>query len=402
MKSHQPDLLLLIYFKLKEGIELAPDEQLAWEEYRTAHPVNEETLFDEDAFTKLARYQRQMLPWQQFREKYDTAFPIAFPVEKQQPTVQTVPSPHRYRLLTVAASLLLLAMTVWWFWPADSSKPKPIVQTENLLPVEPGYARAMLTLSDNQGIALDTIVQRTLPEQGNAVVTVPERGWLTYTYNSAAGATGKEVLYNRLKTPVGGYYQLKLTDGTKVWLNASSELLYPAVFGEGPRTVELTGEAYFEVAKDPAKPFKVKYNGNLIKVLGTHFMVNAYKKDSSYTALAEGKIRVSRGEEQYVLRPGQRALTYKEKLTVSAVDIRDVMALKNKYFSFHNTRLSEILEQVKRWYDVEIIYMDFIDDEKFVIEEFPRNYPLKDLLENLESTGLIHFEQRGRKVYVTR
>lgn len=361
MKDHQQDVLL-IYLKRKDGIPLTSDEKQAWSQYRDRYPLPDEAVFDEKKILELARSQRHMLSWDQFKQKHSIPFPIAYPNEKQQATAQVSRLGGKIRRLSVAASLFL-ALTLAGlerFWPRD--KTAEATTATQTAAITPGSRKATLSLVDGQ---------------------------------------------NRVGVPAGGEYSLQLPDGTNVWLNAASAFRYPTAFGDAERIVELEeGEAYFEVAKKTAaQPFIVIVKGQKIQVLGTQFNVNAYKEEPTVTTtLVEGSVSLSNGTQQKLLKPGQQAVMNTKSITIQPViSIEEATAWKNQFFSFHHTRLSVIMAQVKRWYDVEeVVYKDPLHDAPFVIDEFPRSAPLKSLLENLEASKLVHFEVKGRKIFISK
>lgn len=406
MKNHQKENVLLIYYKRKDGKPLTGEEELAWAQYRAQYPLPDEAQFDEKKLHEFAQLQQHMLSWQQFKQKHIAPLTIAYPSEKQVSTVKTLYPSRRIRYKAVAASLLLLFMlgaAAYFFWPrkkaADSTDTR-VVESPAILP---GSAKALLYLAGNQTIELDTVVRGKLAQQGNVSVQSQQPGILLYTQTGGQPAQAPAI--NHLKVPRGGEYQLILADGTKVWLNAASSIRYPVAFASGERIVELEeGEAYFEVAKrSPSQPFIVVIKGKRIEVLGTHFNVNAYGDQPVAATLLEGSVKVTDGKQQRLLVPGQQAVMHEKGITVaSPVNMQDITAWKNKFFSFHNTRLSVIMGELGRWYDVEVVYKDPLNDEQFVIDEFPRNAPLRDLLGDLEASKLVHFKVAGRKIIISR
>jgi transmembrane sensor len=398
MKNLQQSLIV-IYFKRKDGIPLTRDEQRIWRQYRQRQAMEE--ALDEEALEQLARYQHQMPSVEQFFERYEIPLTIPFPNQQKQDTTGRVRS-FPLRSLAVAASLIIALSLAWWNYARNKSQESVGVTDTNT--ISPGYARATLQLANGQNITVDTTVQNTLPSQGNAYLSVEQPGILQYRHK--AGSEEQQAGTNTLHTPKGGEYQLILSDGTKVWLNAATELRYPPVFGSGAREVILEeGEAYFEVAAGaPQQPFIVRAKDQQIQALGTQFNVKAYKEEATIiTTLVEGAVRVDQGQQTRMLTPGQQAVTDKQgKLSVAAVDLKEVTAWKYKYFIFHDKRLSEIMAEVQRWYNVELIYVDPLNDERFIVDEFPRSQPVKGLLDNLEASRLVRFEIKGRKIYIRK
>ena len=265
--------------------------------------------------------------------------------------------------------------------------------------VTPGGNYAILTLSDGSKIILDSVSNGVVASQGNAKITKLGNGKLVYE-NAAAP---RKVVYNTMSTPTGGQYRLMLPDGTEVWLNAASSVTYPVAFTGKERNVSITGEVYFEVKKNTAMPFKVKVKEQVIEVLGTHFNVNAYdNEDAVKTTLAEGSVKVASGNNIMLLHPGQQARQDKnDHLTlISNPDMEETLAWKDGLFRYNGADIITIMKQAARWYGVEVVYKDKID-ETFVAE-IPRNVNLSKLLELLELTKQVHFTIEGKTVTVTR
>jgi len=263
--------------------------------------------------------------------------------------------------------------------------------------VAPGGNKATLTLADGSMIVLDDAKNGTLTQQGASKVIKLDGKVL---YDPASERT-KKVVYNTIATPKGGQYQLELPDGSLVWLNASSSIHFPTSFTEKERKVEITGEAYFEVAKDASKPFIVAVNSSEVQVLGTHFNVNAYNDEEEVrTTLLEGSVKFVDGNNTSLLQPGQQSQLTKNGSVkvVSNVDVDEVMAWKNGLFSFENAGIETIMRQLSRWYDVGIEYKGKTDD--IFVAEMSRNIKLSDALKALELTGRVKFEIDGKKIVV--
>jgi transmembrane sensor len=212
--------------------------------------------------------------------------------------------------------------------------------------------------------------------------------------------------YNTISTPRGGQYQVLLPDGSKVWLDAASSLRFPTAFTGGERLVELTGEAYFQIAGDASRPFKVHIpsTSTEIQVLGTDFNVAAYAEEGDIrTTLIGGAVRVTAAGKAAVLEPGQQARVTEGGTAalnvVSGVHTDDVIAWKNGLFKFEEASIQSIMRQVARWYDVDVVYDGKVDQQ--FIGTIPRQVQLSTLLKILESTGWVHFMIQGKKVTVT-
>lgn len=300
--------------------------------------------------------------------------------------------------ISIAAMLLLLACTgVYYGWYYH--KPAP-VETAKVQPAKgliPGGNKAVLTLADGSAIVLDTTKDGRLTTQGAVKVIKLADGQLAYQQAADTGA----IVYNSIATPRGGQYQLTLSDGTQVWLNASSVLRFPVAFNGKERRVMLTGEGYFEVAKNAAKPFHVEVNAVDVEVKGTHFNINAYENEGAIrTTLLEGSVRVAGQAGECLLKPGQQAVAKGvHSLHVkNSVDIDAVVAWKNGKFTFKGADLGTILRQASRWYDIDFVYNDTVD-EKFS-GDISRTVNAEQLLSILELTGKVGFQIKGKSVTV--
>ncbi|MBP8114121.1 MAG: FecR family protein [Chitinophagaceae bacterium] len=264
--------------------------------------------------------------------------------------------------------------------------------------VVPGGNKAILTLADGSTIILDNAANGNLTEQGNTKVIKLDDGQLAY---NTLNEKPTEIVYNTISTPRGGQYQLTLADGTKVWLNAASTLRFPATFSGNERKVELTGEGYFEVAKNAAMPFKVSVNNMTVEVLGTHFNINSYSDEASIkTTLLEGAVKVTNGDAVQMLSPSNQAqLTADGEIRLNRnVDIEDVVAWKNGIFNFSGTAIENIMRQISRWYDLDVSYEGAISKETFsgVVS---RNSNLSQVLKIMEQAG-VKFKIEGKKIIV--
>lgn len=306
------------------------------------------------------------------------------------------------RMAAAAAVIgLLLAGTLLWVNRHDRNE---IVQRNSYThDVLPGGDKATLTLANGSTVALDDAKNGTLAQQGAAKV-VKIGGKLAY---GSTNSDSKEVLYNTVSTPRGGTYQIELTDGSKVWLNAESSLRFPTAFSGKERRVEITGEAYFEVADRKSMPFVVSVNGAEVQVLGTHFDVMAYSdEDALKTTLLEGAVKFVSGDKTNLLRPGQQSqLTRDGKdgqiKVVNDVDVDEVIAWKNGLFQFEKADIGTVMRQLARWYDVDVEYRNKKEGDLLHVE-IPRNTKLSDVLKALEVAGAGKFELEGKRIIVTR
>ncbi len=266
--------------------------------------------------------------------------------------------------------------------------------------VAPGGNKAILTLGDGSTIVLDSAQNGVLTQQGNSKVIKLDNGQLAYKLTKSNEEL--KIEYNSVTTPQGGQYQLVLSDGSKVWLNASSSIRFPSVFKGHERDVEITGEVYFEVAHNTEKPFHVKANGMDVQVLGTHFNINAYEDENIIkTTLLEGSVKVNKGSLSTLIVPGEQARIVKtlNKIMVrDGINMDEVVAWKNGYFDFEGSDFENIAKQLSRWYDVDVIYKRTIDELFYA--KISRNTKLSVVLKALELTGKVHFEIEGKKVIV--
>lgn len=271
--------------------------------------------------------------------------------------------------------------------------------------VEPGGNKAVLTLADGRKINLSDAADGNVAEQTGISITKAADGKLVYTAKDQD--ENLTVSYNTIATPVGGQYQVNLPDGTKVWLNAASSLKFPASFARlKEREVQLSGEAYFEVAHNDKMPFIVKTNRQDVLVLGTHFNINSYADETTTkTTLLKGSVLARmtglKGEDgdHVLLKPGQQAVLY-QSFTVKPVDVEEVTAWKDGNFLFNDTDLRDIMKQLSRWYDVRVDY-DEIPKKRFFSGFISRSVSLSKVLKLLEFTGNIQFNIENKTIKIT-
>jgi transmembrane sensor len=263
----------------------------------------------------------------------------------------------------------------------------------------PGGNKAILTLSGGRQLVLDSTAQDTVLTEG-ADIIASAKGRLAY--NSGSAVTDAEVMYNTLTTPRGGQYQLTLPDGTKVWLNAASSIRYPTAFTGEDRTVTITGEIYFEVAKRANQPFMVRSGNMVVAVLGTSFNINAYADESTIkTSLLDGNVKVSTGTKLVMLKPGQQAqIDAGEDIQVAQMsNPAAAIAWKNGYFAFEKTDMKTVMRQLSRWYNIEVSYEGGKAPGDYFWGDLKRNAMLSDILAVLAKSG-ISFTIEGNKVLV--
>lgn len=305
-------------------------------------------------------------------------------------------------IAAAVAIIFVISVAVYFGIPnrakTNLSKEQNAFQTKN--DIEPGGARALLTLADGSRIVLDSAAKGTISRQGASTVMKLADGKLAY---AQSGAQTTEILYNTVSTPRGGQYQVTLPDGTKIWLNAASSLRFPTAFTGGERMVELIGEGYFEVAKNAAMPFLVKLGNATVQVLGTHFNIMAYSDEPELkTTLLEGsvKIKSERGSEgEKTLKPGEQAVISGDNhLTIlKNADVEQATAWKNGYFQFNKID-QEAMREISRWYDIDIAY-DKEMKEKEYTGKIARNVKLSNIVEALKIIG-IHCKIENRTLTV--
>lgn len=304
---------------------------------------------------------------------------------------------------SVAAVLALLtSLSIFYF---KSKKTEVLItQTEKENIIKPGVNQAILTLADGSTIGLNDSSHGVVVEEDGLIVTKGTDGKISYNVE-------KDLIpsINTVATPRGGQYHLELPDGTRVWLNAASSIKFPTRFSGKNRIVDVTGEIYFEVARNKEMPFLVRTHHQQIEVLGTHFNVNAYDDElAEKTTLIEGSVKVTKLDKMAnkntlwkVLRPGQEA-SIKAKgaqIDVTTTDINLAVAWKNGYFKFDRADINAVMRQIARWYDVEVVYVGAKSEDLFV-GEMKRTEDIKGVLRILELSK-IKTSIKGRTIIVT-
>ncbi|RFS21777.1 FecR family protein [Chitinophaga silvatica] len=297
-----------------------------------------------------------------------------------------------------AAAVAVLVLGGTYYYRVHT-KEQPTNLATNQSPIMPGQQGAILTLADGRQVVLDTLSGGLIASQNGASIVLAD-GKLVYDPTSAGNA---EVQYNIMTTPKGRQFELTLPDGTKVWLNAASTIRYPTAFTGKERKVTVSGEVYFEVIRDADKPFFVSIdNKAAIEVLGTSFNVNAYENEHSIqTTLVNGSVRVGVpiANQSKILNPGQQATIVNKQITVAEIkDLDKILAWKYGLFNFDGANLEEVMRQLERWYNIEVVYENGIPNTRF-IGEMSRQIPLTDLLDILKKTE-VDFRVEGRKLIV--
>jgi transmembrane sensor len=308
--------------------------------------------------------------------------------------------------LRIAAGILLFAGCFKYYYIHTQKSVKPLVlsyqKTQLKNDISPGGNKAILTLSNGAKIDLNDVKNGVLANQGKTVLKKDKDGQLTY-HATGSITSNSSSIFNTVTIPKGGRFQLVLSDGSKVWLNSASSITFPAAFSKNERKVIITGEVYFEVAKNKQLPFRVIAGKQTVEVLGTHFNINAYSDESSIkTTLIEGSVKVSADTKSAILKPEQQSsiLNGKEsRISIITVDTDDVLAWKNGNFQFEKAEIPLIMREAARWYDVDIKYEGEVPQRRFT-GSISRNVNLSELLRILKYTG-INFKIEGKTIIVT-
>lgn len=302
------------------------------------------------------------------------------------------------KIVAVAAMLTIIFSGIYFF--NNQSAKLPVVAKVAPQDVQPGEFGATLTMANGQKVNLGSASKGEISRASGIIISKADDGRLVYELD---GSVSDPNALNTLSTARGETYQVRLPDGSLVYLNAASSITYSAALMQnGKRLVKLSGEAYFEVAKDKLHPFIVETNKQTVEVLGTHFNISSYADDETEkTTLLEGSVRVSATGNTKILKPGQQAKLYGGKIQVNETDTDLAVAWKNNEFVVESEHLENIMKMVERWYNVEVVYLGEKTNQRFSgkVSRFDK---LSKVLEIVEFTGEAHFKVKGRTVYVSR
>ena len=320
---------------------------------------------------------------------------------RQAPVIQLY---RRFSFRTVAASVLLIVSLGTYYLHRNKNNQPPETNTaivnHDIAP--PASNRATITLANGQKLYLDSAANGTLATQGNINVKKLADGRIVY--NGESSTAGSELVYNTLTNPRGSkVIDITLNDGSKVWLNAGSSITYPVAFAGNERKVTISGEAYFEVAKNVRMPFRVKINESTeVEVLGTHFNVNAYTDEASInTTLLEGSVRVTANKKVQLLSPGQQAQVNASAINlINDADVAQAVAWKDGLFAFTDADLPTVMRQLARWYDVEVKYEGKIPEKEFN-GKIGKTLTLNQVLRVLTKTG-VNYRIEGNKITIVQ
>jgi len=392
MGSTNERIKVLIIKHLKD--ELTVEEQLELQEWMDISDENRlifERLNDQDSLHEdlMEFHEARINIWNKVGARIEEA--------DGPPPVR--PLWPRIRVYVVAASLLIIFATSY-FWLASlfhapsKARPAPVLAQD----VAPGGNKATLTLSDGSKVVLDSTADGRLAVQGGSKIS-KNKDQLAY----AAPASAVAVVYNTLTTPRAGQFQVVLPDGTKVWLNNASSLRYPTAFSGASREVSLTGEGYFEVAKN-MHPFSVKVHNLSVDVLGTAFNVMAYDDEPGIkTTLLTGKVSIAAESKQSILSPGEQGIVDRTGTItiVKDADTEAATAWQRGYFQYTHANIGDVLRQLARWYDVEVVFTIPIPEDYTFDGEIDRSLNLSRILKHLEKKDL-HFHIEGKKLIVSK
>ncbi|POY37925.1 hypothetical protein C3K47_05205 [Solitalea longa] len=300
----------------------------------------------------------------------------------------------------IAAAAIIILSVGGGIYLYQHNKKITAEDTKILAEVKPGSNKAILTLANGKRIALEEAKTGLLSNEGGTSVNKTSDGLLKYNDSQNEDSPPS---FNKLEIPRGGQYQVVLSDGSKVWLNSASILIYPTSFDTKERKVELIGEAYFEIAKDKTKPFRVVSKEQTVEVLGTHFNISNYPDDMSvHTTLLEGSVRVvakSTGSTQ-ILKPGGQINISGNSIQIDQhADIEEVIAWKNGDFNFKGEDIKSIMRQLSRWYNIDVRYEGKVTDEVYYAK-ISRNKNISEVLKLLEQAEGVHFKIQERRIIV--
>ena len=323
---------------------------------------------------------------------------IIHQLEADQPPIRRIP--WKRRLSAAAAVLLILGGAAFYLFNRQNDRQSQgFPATAGQAVTSTASASATLTLANGAIIRLDSIKEGILAQQGDASIRKLAGGGIVYEN----GGRGEAAMLNTLSVPRGGdILTVTLADGSKVWLNAESSLRYPAAFADN-RQVNVSGEAYFEISPSAASPFRVNAEGVTTQVLGTHFNVNTFEKQRGvFVTLLEGAVKVSNTSAARTLKPGQQAgATATGNIRLNETpDIEGVMAWKSGMIKLNNSDIHTVMQQLERWYDVDIQIGNGAEGRRFS-GSISRNNDLDTVLEMLSMTKEISFRREGRTIIVS-
>lgn len=357
-----------------------------------------------EAYYELFEVEENILDKMDLGQKEQLKKAILTEIMPENPEVATIKIKRWYKsewLSVAAVVVLLFSVSLLWF-KSDTNN-AVVENTETVAVIKPGSNQAILTLADGSTIGLDEQGKGVIVAQTGLRVTKGSDGAVKYESNDGLVPT-----INTIATPRGGQYQLVLDDGTKVWLNAQSSIKFPTRFAGDYRTVDITGEVYFEVAKNKNMPFQVRTPSQQIEVLGTHFNVNTYIDEAAEkTTLIEGSVKVAKLKNGMVemasaktLKPGQEASLMGESnvINIALADTEATISWKNGYFKFDKADIQTVMRQISRWYNVDVRYVGEMSKDLFM-GKIKRSEDIGDVLRILERSK-INTSVKGRTIII--
>lgn len=385
MKNHyDKDVLLKIAYKLEQGVASAQESAYFDRWYQS---------FDDDEMELSYAYQnRQGAIHDRIHDK------IFLKIASESKTSNVRFLNSRWIAAAVVLFFTSIVLLLFFHRVLDYSRKEIVVQDDEIL-IKPAHEGGTLTLANGNKIDLSEVGLGRIALDGGLVITKLANGEIVYEQTNAS--VDKNIS-NTISTTNGETYRVRLPDGTSVWVNTTSSLTFPLTFADNERKVTLKGEAYFEVVPNTQAPFKVVTDYQTIEVLGTHFNVSAYTDEAVVeTTLLEGKVKVAHEGESATLHVGQQARSVKGRggIRVHNADMEAVMSWKNGYFRFRNDNIKTVMQQISRWYDVDVVFIGPVTDEKFngTIE---RTKSIHEVLGMLEATKVLNFKIEGRRLIV--
>ncbi len=300
---------------------------------------------------------------------------------------------RKYTFIAGAASIAaIMILSIIIFAPYN---PKP--RTETVISAEPGKYQAVLIMSDGESISLADSSNLHLRDVSGTKISIEDGKKIKYEVIEKEAA---DTSRNTIIVPRAGFYSLTLSDGTQVWINSESSLTYPVNFSGKIREVTLTGEAYFEVAHNPDKPFIVNCHQSSITVTGTEFNIDAYNQDRTVTTLVNGGVILKRGSFSAILKKGMQGYVSNEGIKTEFVNVNEYTSWKDGIFEFENTTLEQITTRLSRWYDVEFDYQDTNTKNLTFTATFPKEENLSLIIQIIEKISPARFSIKDGKIVV--
>ena len=300
------------------------------------------------------------------------------------------------QIAAIASVIAVIAFGIYFYNYYNGGNANDNYSGQDILPASKG---ATLTLANGKKVRLTSAADGQIANEAGVVISKAANGELIYEIKNNDTISA----INTLATANGETYQLRLPDGSAVWLNSGSTLTYSAnLVQNGKRLVQLVGEGYFHVAKDKSHPFIVRTGKQDIEVLGTQFNVTSYMDEPLvYTTLIEGSVKVSTTGMQKLMKPGQQAITGVDEITIKMADINQVTDWKQGDFNLNELDFRQAMREIARWYDIEVVYKGDVKTDFQTVGWISRTKKLSVVLQSIQSLGRVNFRVEGRTVYVT-